>query len=134
MIRNLAIASLVLASPLVASAAEVRSGWVDIGKADLPTFGTGEIYIGRVALNRSGMVTGQLHGVLDREWEDPLQPGSFRDVYFDVLADCASGTVAFHSTWPVGPDQAGVYASDLRRPAPESLGRRLLNAACARRQ
>jgi len=132
MIKHVVIASIVLAALLPASRAAAQPTWVDIGKGDLPTFGTAEIYIGGLRVNGSGMVTGQLHAVLDREWEDPLQPGKFRDVYFDMMANCRTAAVAYHPTWPEGPDQSGVYESDLSRPTPASLGEKLLKASCER--
>ena len=131
MIKSLlATSPIVLAFVLLGSPAAASPKWVDIGKGQLPTFGAGELYIGGLLRNPSGIVTGQLHAVLDEDWQDPLQPAAFRDIYFRVMADCRNGTVAFHSTWPDGPDESGIDRSDLRPPSPGSVDEKLLKVSC----
>lgn len=127
-----ACALIALASALLSAPAAAGPTWVDIGKAQLPTFGTGEIYISAVSRNRSGLVTARLHESLDEDWQDPLHPGDFQDIYYNLLADCRSGTVAIHSTWPEGPDESVVSPDALRPPAAGSAEDMLLKAACAR--
>jgi len=128
--RIIAPASLLLASALLSGPA-AAARWVDIGKAQLPSFGTGELYISGVERDSSGMVRARLHEVLDRVWEDPIQDGFFRDAYFRMLADCRNGTIAVHSTWPEGPDELSIPTDDLRRPAPGSVDSKLLQVSCA---
>jgi len=125
-------ASILLASALLAAPAAAGPKWVDIGKAQLPTFGSGEIYIGAVSRNRSDVVSARLHAVLDEDWQEPLHPGDFGDIYFNLLADCRAGTVAVHSTWPEGPDESVISPDALRPPTPGSAEEMLLKAACAR--
>jgi hypothetical protein len=128
--RIITPASLLLASALLPGTA-AAAPWRDIGKAQMPSFGTGELYITGVERDSSGMVRARLHEVLDHSWEDPIQDGYFRDAYFRVLADCRNGMIAVHSTWPEGPDELAIPMDDLRRPAPGSVDSRLLQVSCA---
>lgn len=130
MIKRLLIASsMLVASPLIAGGAAAASPWSDIGRASLPAYGTAELYVSRAAAP-SGMMSGQLHAVLDQAWEDPDASGAYRDIYFRVLADCRDGTIAVQPSWPNGPDESSVPASALERPAPGTMQQRLLTVYC----
>ena len=126
----LTASSLLFAFGIAVTPAMASPRWTDIGKVDLPTYGTGELYIGSLETQPSGMVTGKLHEVLDQLWEEPNATGEFRDVYLKFIADCRAGTVAYASTFPEGRSRMTFPVDQLRRPAPGSLDARLLTASC----
>ena len=131
MSKTLSIASsVILASALLAVPAAAAPPWSDIGKDQLATYGSAELFVGKLARQGDHMMSGELHAVLDDPWHDPNDSGSFSDIYFRVLADCRDGTVAVHPTWPEGPDEASVSARDLKRPMPGSADEKLLRAYC----
>jgi hypothetical protein len=131
MIKRLLLTSAtILASPLLGGSAAAAPAWSDIGPDLLPTYGHAELYVGNIARQGDHMVAGELHAVLDAPWFDPNDSGSYRDIYFRVLADCRDGTVAIHANWPEGPDEASVSPRDLRRPPPGSPNAKLLRAYC----
>ena len=131
MIRRLLVASsIVLASPFLAGPAAAAPPWSAIGQEQLATYGSADLYVGKLALTGDHMMSGELHAVLDKAWNNPDASGSFRDIYFRVLADCQAGTIAVHSTSPEGPDEFSINARDLKRPAPGSSDERLLKAYC----
>jgi hypothetical protein len=130
MIKRLLVASsIVLASPFRAGPAAAAPSWSDIGKGQLATYGSAELYVGKLA-RKGDLTSGELHASLDDPWNNPDGSGAFRDIYFRVLADCEAGTIAVHSTWPEGPDESSISARDLKRPAPGSSEERLLKAYC----
>ena len=130
MIKRLLVASSILASLLLTRpAAAGAPSWTSIGKDQLATYGSADLYVGKLARKGDHMMSGELHASLDNPWNNPNGSGSYRDIYFRVLADCAAGTIAVHSTWPEGPDESSISARDLRRPAGSS-DERLLRAYC----
>lgn len=131
MIKRLLVASSILVSPLLASAAGAGPSWISIGKDLLPTYGSAELYIDKPESKPgSPRVSGQLHAILDQPWIDPNASGAYRDIYFSVLADCRDRTVAIMPTWPEGFDESSVPVSDLKQPAAGSANAKLLRAYC----
>ena len=129
MIKRVFVASAVVLASLAAPAAAGPS-WTALGKAQLPSYGNAQIFIDRSSASPPGMMAGQLHAVLDEPWMDPNASGSYRDIYFRVLANCRAGTFALQPTWPVGPDEMSIHQRDLRRPVPGSAEDRLMRAVC----
>jgi hypothetical protein len=130
MIKRLLVASsILLGSSLLAGPAAAAPSWIDIGKEQLATYGSAELYVGKLA-RKGGLTSGELHASLDDPWNNPDGSGAFRDIYFRVLADCPAGTIAVHSTWPDGPDESSISIRDLKHPAPGSSDERLLKAYC----
>ena len=127
--RSLVLSSILLSSPFLTSPASAAPSWTNIGKEQLATYGSAELYIGKPA-RKGDLTSGELHASLDNPWNNPDGSGAFRDIYFRVLADCQAGTIAVHSTWPDGPDESSISARDLKRPAPGSSDERLLKAYC----
>ncbi|HYX47431.1 MAG TPA: hypothetical protein VE820_11500 [Sphingomicrobium sp.] len=119
-----------LTALLIAAPAAAAPSWIDIGKDQLTTYGPAELYVGKLAKQGDHMMTGEIHAVLDDPWQDPNGSGSFRDIYFRVLADCRDGTIAVHPSWPEGPDEASISIRDLKRPAPGGATEKLLKAYC----
>lgn len=131
MIKTVLVASsFVLASPLMlASPAAAGPSWTSIGKGNLPRYGSGELFIGKLARHRDG-VSGELHAVLDEPWINPDASGSYRDIYFRVRANCAAGTLAVQPTYPESPEDPTIEDKDMRRPPPGSPSAALLRAYC----
>ena len=131
MIKRLLVASSIFASSLLAQSAIAGPSWTSIGKDRLPTYGSAELYIDKAKSEPgSSRVSGQLHAILDEPWIDPNASGAYRDIYFSVLADCRDGTVAIMPTWPEGPDESSVPASELKQPAAGTANAKLLRAYC----
>lgn len=131
MIKRLLVASaILLASPLLAGPALAGPSWTSIGKDQLATYGPAELSVGKLTRTDGAMVSGELHASLDDPWSNPDGSGSFRDIYFRVLADCQAGTIAVHPSWPEGPDESSISVRDLKHPAPGSSDERLLKAYC----
>lgn len=131
MIKTLLTASsIILALPLLAGPAAAGASWTSVGKAQLPTFGSAQIYLDRAAEKRPGMRAGKLRAVLDEPWQNPDASGFFDEVEFRVLANCQAGTFALQPTWPEGPDTTAIRERDLKRPALGSTNEKLLKAVC----
>jgi hypothetical protein len=131
MIKRLLFASsVILASPMLAGPASAGPNWTAIGKAELPSYGNAQLFIDPTPRPNGQMLSGQLRAVLDEPWNDPIVPGSYRDIYFRVLADCGARTIAIMPTWPEGPDKTSVPLQNLKRPVPGSADAMLLHAYC----
>lgn len=131
MIKRLLVAYPMLVSALFSGAAVAGPSWTSIGKDQLPNYGSAELFIDKANPEpRSQRISGQLHAVLDQPWIDPNASGAYRDIYFSVLADCRERTIAIMPTWPEGPDESSVPASDLKQPAAGTANAKLLQAYC----
>jgi len=131
MIKRVFLASsIVLASPMFAGPAAAAHNWTAIGQASLPSYGNAELFLDKGTSKHPGMISGQLHAVLAQPWEDPKQPGFYRDIYFRLLANCSAGTFALQPTWPEGPDVTAIRIDQLRRPAAGSADAMLLKTVC----
>ena len=115
---------------LLAAPAAAGPSWSSIGKGQLPRYGNGELYIGKLARHGDQLVSGELRAVLDQPWVNPDASGSYRDIYFRVRVNCRNGTLAVQPTWPDSPQTPTVRDGDMRRPAAGSGNDRLLKAYC----
>ena len=130
MIKRLLVAStFILVSSLPAAAA--APSWTAIGPAQLPTYGSAQLFIDKGTMKRPDMVSGQLHAVLAQPWMDKMATGYYRDIYFRLLANRRDGTFALQPTWPEGPDVTEIRDKDLRRPLAGSADDKLLKAVCS---
>jgi hypothetical protein len=132
MIKTVLVASsFVLASPvLLASSAAAAPNWTSIGKGNLPRYGSGNLYIGKLARQRNDVVSGELRAVLDEPWINPDASGSYSDIYFRVRANCREGTLAVQPTYPESPQDPTIEDKDMRAPPPGSPSAALLRAYC----
>jgi hypothetical protein len=132
MIKRLFVgSSLIFASLSLAVPAAAGPNWTAVGKAELPRYGDAQLFIDKAAPKRAGFVSGQLHAVLDRPWNNPDASGSYSDIYFRMLANCRDGTVAVQPTWPDESDTTSIRDKDLQRPPAGSASEKLLRAVCS---
>ena len=127
----LAASSVILVSVLLTDPAAAGPSWTAIGKGQLPRYGNAELFIDKAADKRPGYVAGQLHAVLDEPWNDPDASGTYRDIYFHVLANCRDGLVAVQPTWPEESNTISIRDKDLQRPPAGSASDKLLKAYCS---